>query len=374
MESSPVLSHKELLQADRDYELSASAAHLLYVSDTKPGISRVKKGKGYCYLLAGKPVRDKTELQRIRGLVIPPSWTNVWICPSANGHIQATGLDLRRRKQYRYHPLWNSLRNETKFHRLYEFGKELPRLREKMETDLGQKELTREKVLATVLSLMERTYIRVGNNEYERTNGSYGLTTLKNKHVSITGDKLVFSFTGKKGVHHDITLRNQRLARTVSQCRDIPGKELFQYYDAEGSRKSIDSGMVNQYIKDAVAMDFTAKDFRTWAGTLHALHAFASIGEACNATECKKNVAAVLDIVSRQLGNTRTVCKKYYVHPGLIALYEDNKLVRYLKEIEAGAGGGETGTGAEKKAELSAEEEVLMKILKQYIRTAPLHS
>jgi DNA topoisomerase-1 len=359
MQAIPVLTHKELLQADHDHERAASAAHLLYVSDSKPGISRVKKGKGYCYLLAGKPIRDKIELQRIRGLVIPPAWTNVWICPAANGHIQATGLDLRRRKQYRYHPLWNSLRNETKFHRLYEFGKALPALREKMKADFGQKELNREKVLATVLSLMERTYIRVGSNEYERTNGSYGMTTLKNKHVSITGDKLVFSFTGKKGIHHDITLRNKRLARIVSQCRDIPGRELFQYYDADGARHSIDSGMVNQYIKDAVEMDFTAKDFRTWAGSLHALEAFRTIGESCTTTECKRNVVAVLDIVSEKLGNTRTVCKKYYVHPGLIQLYEDNKLVKYLSELET--------TSAE-RAGLSAEEEVLMKILKQYIR------
>jgi DNA topoisomerase-1 len=367
MESIPVLTHKELLEADHDYEMAASAANLLYVSDAKPGILRLKKGKGYCYLLAGKPVKDKTELQRIRGLAIPPSWTNVWICPAANGHIQATGLDLRRRKQYRYHPLWNSLRNETKFHRLYEFGKALPLLRERMEADMRTAELTREKVLATVLGLMERTYILVGNNEYEKTNGSYGLTTMKNKHVSITGDKLVFSFTGKKGVHHDITLRNKRLARTVSQCKDIPGRELFQYYGEDGTRRSIDSGMVNHYIKEAVSLDFTAKDFRTWAGTLHALQAFASIGEACTSTDCKKNVTAVLDIVSKQLGNTRTVCKKYYVHPGLIQLYEDNKLVKYLKEMENSPATPAEGPG------LTAEEEVLMKILKQYIKTTPLH-
>lgn len=365
MEGIPVLSHKELLEVDHDHERAASAAHLLYVSDTQPGILRLKKGKGCCYLLAGKPIRDKTELQRIRKLAIPPSWSHIWICSAANGHIQATGFDLRGRKQYRYHSLWNSLRNETKFHRLYEFGKALPRLRERLEADLQVRELTREKVLATVLSLMERTYIRVGNNEYEKTNGSYGLTTLKNKHVSITGDKLVFSFIGKKGVHHDITLRNKRLARTVSQCKDIPGQELFQYYGEDGTRRSIDSGMVNHYIKETVSLDFTAKDFRTWAGTLHALHAFASMGEACNATDCKRNIAAVLDMVSKQLGNTRTVCKKYYVHPGLLQLYEDNKLVKYLNDLE---------NLPTEPTGLTAEEEVLMKILKQYIRTTPLHA
>jgi DNA topoisomerase I len=351
-----VLSHKEFLLADRDYERAASAAHLSYVSDSQPGITRKKRGKGFVYLLGEKPVREESELKRIRHLVIPPSWTDVWISPAANGHIQATGFDLRKRKQYRYHSGWNALRSETKFHRLYEFGKALPMLREKIALDLRQKELTRDKVLATVLSLMERTYIRVGNSEYEKANGSYGLTTLKNKHVSVTGDKLVFSFTGKKGIHHDITLHNKRLARTVSQCRDIPGRELFQYYDGEGVRHSIDSGMVNQYIHEAAGIDFTAKDFRTWAGSLHALQAFKQIGEATCDADCKRNVVAVLDAVSKKLGNSRTVCKKYYVHPGLIRLYEENKLVKYLQQTDSQA----------------SEEEGLLKILHQYIRTAPI--
>ena len=355
-----VLSHKALLQVDHDYERAASVAHLRYVSDSGPGITRLKKGKGYCYLLAGKPVKDVEELGRIRRLAIPPSWSKVWICPAANGHIQATGLDLRGRKQYRYHAQWNRLRVETKFHRLYEFGKALPSLRSKVESDMRQRELSRDKVLATVLSLMERTYIRVGNNEYEKANGSYGLTTLKDKHVAISGDKLEFSFPGKKGVHFDVALRNRRLARTVSQCKEIPGRELFQYYAEDGSRHSIDSGMVNQYIKDATGggdaggMDFTAKDFRTWAGTLCALQTFASLGEACGEAECKKNIVAVLDEVSKKLGNTRAVCKKYYVHPGLVQLYEENKLNKYLAD------------------EKRAGEEVLMKILQKYIRVTPL--
>jgi DNA topoisomerase-1 len=366
MTAIPVLSHKQFLKVDRDYEQAASAAHLVYVSDQTPGIIRQKKGKGYCYLFDGKPIRDKSELQRIRGLVIPPSWTKVWICARPNGHIQATGLDLRQRKQYRYHALWNNLRNETKFHRLYEFGRALPALRQKMEAHLAIKEMTREKVLATVISLMERTYIRVGNNEYEKSNGSFGLTTLKNRHVSITGDKLVFSFNGKKGVHHDITLKNKRLAKIVRQCHEIPGKELFQYYAEDGTRKSIDSGMVNQYIKEAVEQDFTAKDFRTWAGSLHTLQAFRAIGEAANAAEYKRNLAAVLDQVSHELGNSRTVCKKYYIHPGLIQLYEENKLVKYLRELE------ESEKPPIEVSALTAEEEVLMKILHHYIRTTPL--
>ncbi len=363
MEATLAFSHKEFRQVDHDYEQAASLANLVYVSDSVPGITRLKKGKGFTYLLGNKPVKDKTVIQRIRGLVIPPAWTRVWICPAANGHIQATGFDLRQRKQYRYHALWNSLRNETKFHRLYEFGKALPTLRAKIEADLRHKELSREKVLATVLSLMERTYIRIGNNEYEKMNGSYGLTTLRNKHVSITGDKLVFSFNGKKGVHHDITLRNKRLARTVSQCREIPGHELFQYYGEDGAHRSIDSGMVNHYIQEAVGADFSAKDFRTWAGSLHALQAFRTVGEADSDTACKKNLVAVLDTVSQKLGNSRAVCKKYYVHPGLIRLYEENKLVKYLAVSDP---------SPVDKEDLSTEEEVLMKILRQYIRTSPI--
>ncbi len=357
----PVLSHRQLLLADRDYQRAASAAHLVYVSDASPGILRRKSGKGYSFVWNGTPVKDKGELDRIRRLVIPPSWTKVWICPKANGHIQATGLDLKGRKQYRYHASWNAFRNETKFHRLYEFGKALPLLRERIAADLSKKGLLREKVLATVVSLMERTYIRVGNNEYERTNGSYGLTTLKNKHVAVTGKRISFSFTGKKGVHHSITVKNQRLARIVRQCHDLPGKELFQYQEEDGSLHAIDSGMVNHYIHDIAEQDFTAKDFRTWAGSLHALLAFRAIGEAENATACKRNVAEVLDKVSLELGNTRAVCKKYYVHPGLIQLYEEGKLMGYLHGLDE-------MDDKEEVQGLTAEEGVLMKILKKYIR------
>lgn len=355
MESPASLTHKQLLKVDRDYEQAAQAANLVYVTDNRPGITRKKHGKGYSYSLEGKPITDKITLQRIRGLVIPPSWGSVWVCPDPNGHIQATGLDLRKRKQYRYHAGWSALRNETKFHRLYEFAKALPTLREKISMDLGQKDLTREKVLATVLSLMEKSYIRVGNNEYEKANGSYGLTTLKTKHVTIKGDRIALSFTGKKGVRHNITIKSKRLARTVSQCLDLPGRELFQYYDEAGDRHSIDSGMVNQYIKAASNGDFTAKDFRTWAGSLHALRQLKTIGEAGDAAECKRNLAAVLDAVSIELGNSRAVCKKYYVHPGLLKLYEENKLIKYLKD-------GEDGD----------DEDALTRILRNYISTPAL--
>ncbi len=354
------LSHKEFLKIDKDYSKAAKVADLLYVSDKDPGIQRVKKGAGFIYIFNDKPVEDEEELARIKKLAIPPAWTNVWICHKENGHIQATGFDARNRKQYRYHTLWNTLRNETKFHHLYEFGKLLPSLRLKVEEDLAKKDLSEEKVLATVISLMERTYIRVGNDGYEKLYGSYGLTTLKDKHVKINGDKVVFSFKGKKGVYHNISLKNRRLARMVKACRDIPGKELFQYIDAEGNRKTIDSGMVNRYIKEASSGDFSAKDFRTWAGTLDVLRAFKAMGQAGTETDCKKNILAALDEVSKKLGNTRTVCKKYYVHPGIIKLYEEQNLDKYLKELDK----------IEKPDDLSgltSEERVLMKILQELV-------
>jgi DNA topoisomerase-1 len=354
------LSHKEFLKIDKDYSRTAGIADLRYINAESKGIQRQKKGNGFVYIYDDKPLKDEKELERIKKLAIPPAWTNVWICPDENGHIQATGFDARNRKQYRYHPLWNTLRNETKFHHLYEFGKLLPSLRLKVEEDLAKKELCEEKVIATVISLMERTYIRIGNDGYEKMYGSYGLTTLKDKHVKIEGDKLAFSFKGKKGIYQNVSLRNKKLARMVKACRDIPGKELFQYFDKDGNRKSIDSGMVNRYIKEATGGDFSAKDFRTWAGTLDILRAFKAMGKAGSETDCKKNIVAALDKVSKKLGNTRTVCKKYYVHPGIIKLYEEQNLDKYLKELDK----------IEKPDDLSgltSEERVLMRILQELV-------
>jgi len=354
------LPHREMLQLDKDYMKAARAADLVYVSDSEAGITRIRKGKGFAYLQEGKACKDKETLERIRRLAIPPAWTRIWICRKENGHIQATGYDARGRKQYRYHPLWHLLRNETKFHRLYEFGKLLPAMRLKIEEDLARKELSEEKVIATVISLMERTYIRIGNDDYQKMYGSHGLTTLKDNHVKIAGDTIHFCFKGKKGVEHRITLRSRRLARMVQHCRDLPGKELFQYIDENGNRRAIDSGAVNRYIKEASGGDFSAKDFRTWAGTLNIIRAFKSIGFAASETEIKKNIVAALDEVSKKLGNTRTVCKKYYVHPGIIKLYEAQSLQRYLDELDA----------IEKPDDLAGyttEEKVLMKVLKELV-------
>jgi DNA topoisomerase-1 len=350
------LTHRKHLSLIKDYTRSATAANLVYVSDKEKGISRIKKGKGFAYILDDLPLKNKEEINRIRKLAIPPAWTKVWICMQDNGHIQATGFDARERKQYRYHPLWNTLRNETKFHKLLAFGEKIPALRLQVEKDLSLPALDEKKVIAAVISLMERTYIRVGNAEYEKMNGSHGLTTMRDKHVSFDGKGVSFSFKGKKGIYHNITLRNKKLAHIVQQCRDIPGKELFQYYDSDGQRHPVDSGMVNQYIKEHTGDSFTAKDFRTWAGCLNALRAFKTIGLYNNATECKRNINLALDEVSSKLGNTRTVCKKYYVHPGLIRLYEENKINQYLEQLDKIEKNDD-------KTALTQEEKVLMELL-----------
>ncbi len=350
------LPEKKLAAIVHDAEKAAKAVSLIYISDNEEGIRRVKRGKAFSYLLKEKPVEDADTLQRIKSLVIPPAWENVWISPIDNGHLQATGTDTLQRKQYRYHPLWNALRNHTKFYRLHEFGKTLPSIRLQLEKDLSLPGLPPEKVLAAAVSLMERTHIRVGNNLYEKLYGSFGMTTLKDQHVKVEGQKIRFTFKGKKGVHHDINIKSNKLAKIVKQCREIPGKELFQYYDENGNHKSIDSGMVNNYIRQISGGEFTAKDFRTWAGTVQSVLAFNELGFFDTQTETKKKIAEALDVVAKHLGNTRTVCKKYYVHPLIISLYESQDLKRYLQELE-------NIEVDDNKADLTAEEKVLMKIL-----------
>lgn len=335
-----------------DLDAFPEMADLVYVSVSDAGISRVRKGKNFEYYYGNKKVESEKQLQRIKALVIPPAWENVWICKDANGHIQCTGLDLRGRKQYRYHALWQKSRNESKFSRLIDFGNAMKKLRKQITSDLRKRTLCEEKVIATVLALMDETHIRVGNNQYEKTNKSYGLTTLKDKHVEISGEKIHFSFVGKKGVHHTISLRNKRLARIVKQCRDIPGKALFQYYDQAGNRHTLDSGKVNAYIRKYTEDSFTTKDLRTWSGSVCALHHFLNSEYVDTETARKKRTVEVLDLVSQQLGNTRTVCKKYYVHPHILALYENSELEKHLRRIPQSDGW------------LSSEEKLLLKILK----------
>ncbi|MEO6670886.1 MAG: DNA topoisomerase IB [Ferruginibacter sp.] len=352
------ISKKKIHKIIHDPVKTAEAVNLVYVTDAEPGIVRQKKGKNYTYVYKEKKLTEEEELQRIKKLVLPPAWESVWICALENGHLQATGLDIKKRKQYRYHPAWNALRNHTKFYRMLQFGNLLPLIRLRIEKDLSLPGLPKEKILATVVSLMERTNIRVGNNIYEKLYGSFGLTTLKDNHVKINGTSMKFSFKGKKGIQHDISLKSKKLAAIIKRSKDIPGKELFQYYDDNGNRHSIDSGMVNDYIKNSCGEDFTAKDFRTWAGTVHAFLAFKEMGMADTQTATKKNIVEALDKVASQLGNTRTVCKKYYVNPIIISLYETKDIEKYftqLDEIEKD----------DNQSGLTADEQVIMKILER---------
>lgn len=344
------IKRSRLKKIGADPVATAEAVRLVYVSSNDKGISRTRSAKGFTYNYQGKAIKDKKQLERIRSLVLPPAWEDVWICTLANGHLQATGKDARNRKQYRYHSLWNQLRNQTKFYKLLELGKVLPAIRKQVTKDLALPGLPKNKVLALVISLMERTGIRIGNEQYEKLYGSFGLTTLKDQHAAISKGTVRFAFKGKKGVEHEITLKSKKLSKIVNQCRDIPGKELFQYIDEDGKRQSIESGMVNEYIKEIAEGEFTAKDLRTWCGSVTALNALKEAGAFENGGEAKKKIVEALDKVSGQLGNTRTVCKKYYVHPSLLELYENGKLDRWLKKKNG-------------NNELLGEEKTLMNIL-----------
>jgi DNA topoisomerase-1 len=351
------LSRRKLRSITSNCVKSAKAVNLFYVSDKDQGIKREGTMGSFYYTLNGQEVTDEETLGRIRSLVLPPAWENVWICTNPDGHLQATGIDVRGRKQYKYHSLWTTVRNQTKFFNLHDFGIALPAIRARIQKDLSKQGLPQEKVLAAVVSLMQCTCIRIGNSMYEKLYGSFGLTTLKDRHVEIRGTQVKFSFKGKKGVSHNITMKSKKLAKIVQQCKDIPGKELFQYYDENGNRKSIDSGMVNNYIKEISGGNFTAKDFRTWEGSLTALQAFKELGDAATEAATKRNIVAALDSVAKHLGNTRTVCKKYYVHPTIIDLYSAHELNRYLKRMES--------EDCSTNAELSAGEKTLMKILEK---------
>ena len=337
---------------------SAQAAGLRYVSDTQPGIRRKRAGKGFAYVgTDGKTIRDAKELSRIRSLAIPPAYTDVWICPSPNGHIQATGRDARGRKQYRYHPKWREVRDETKFGRMLGFSQALPKIRARLERDLSLPGLPREKVLATVVRLLECTCIRVGNDEYAKSNRSYGLTTLQDRHVEISGSNLRFEFRGKSGKTHKVDLNDRRLARIVERCQDLPGEDLFQYLDDDNVRQTIGSGDVNEYIREISGQEFTAKDFRTWAGTLLAIEALTKIGSFSTQRNAKSNVLKAIDQVAEQLNNTRSVCRKYYVHPAVLESYMDGKLLEHL--------GNGSKQGA--KDELAADEAAVVRLLRRNV-------
>jgi DNA topoisomerase-1 len=313
---------------------AAKVAGLRYVNDAMPGIRRKRAGKNFSYIASdGRPIRDPEELRRIKALAIPPAWTDVWICANPRGHILATGRDAKGRKQYRYHPQWRAVRDETKYSRLIAFGEALPTIRERVDKDLALPGLPREKVLATVVRLLDTTMIRVGNEEYARENNSFGLTTLQSEHVDVAGTKIEFHFRGKSGKEHTIDVRDRQLAKIVKRCQDIPGHELFQYVDEEGEHRSIDSADVNEYLREISGQDFTAKDFRTWGGTIYTVRTLREIGAFETETQAKKNVVQAIKSAAEYLGNTPTICRKCYVHPAVLEAYLNRSLIPTLDQL-----------------------------------------
>src|SRR5262245_31783177 len=321
------------------HEAHARAAGLTYVSDTEPGIRRSAKGTGFSYNDAsGRRIAVQGTLQRIRALGVPPAWTEVWICPDASGHIQATGRDARGRKQYRYHDDWREVRDQNKFERIVDFARQLPSIRERIVKDMSKRGAPREKVLATVVSLLDKTLIRVGNGEYVRENGTYGLTTLRSKHVDVAGAEMRFHFKGKSGKTWRLRVRDRRIARVVRTIQDLPGQHLFQHVDEAGVCRSVDSSDVNEYLREITSSDVSAKDFRTWAGTVLAALALSAIGPFASKTEAKVNVRRAIEGVANRLRNTTTICRKCYIHPEIVACYLEG-CFPVIRATQGGSGG-----------------------------------
>src|SRR5207244_6249592 len=333
---------------------AAEDAGLRYVSDTKPGYTRKANGEAFEYFDTDrKSIRDEQRLLRINRLAIPPAWTEVWICPSPNGHIQATGRDARGRKQYRYHERWREVRDENKFDRLAQFAKALPNIRRRVAQDLNLPGLPRRKVLATIVRLLERTFIRIGNEEYARENKSFGLTTLKNRHVTVKGAQVRLRFRGKSGRHHEVDVADRRVAKVIAKCQDLPGQDLFQYLDEEGEVQNVTSQDVNEYLREITGEDFTAKDFRTWGGTVLAAIALSTQGNFQTKKQAKSNIKTAICAVAELLGNTPAVCRKCYIHPLIVAAYLNRTRV-------AGLNGG---AKALKQPDLRTAERSVLKFL-----------
>jgi DNA topoisomerase-1 len=363
----PKISHRRSAAIKRLLELtdpveSAKASGLRYVTDTSPGITRKSGGKTFRYFDAqGKPLRNPEVLGRIKSLAIPPAWTNVWICPSANGHLQATGRDAKGRKQHRYHPRWREVRDQTKYDRMIAFGHVLPKIRARVEQDLALPGLPRAKVIATVVKLLETTLIRVGNEEYARANQSFGLTTMREQHVEVRGAKIRFAFRGKSGVKFDLDVKGRRLAKIVQRCQELPGQELFRYIDDDGDLRNVTSSDVNEYLREITQEDFTAKDFRTWAGTVLAARALREIEHFDTQARAKRNVVSAIESVAKKLGNTRAVCRKCYIHPAVVNAYMDGTLrnsleQRLKKEL------------AESRDALGPEEAAVMSLIEKQLK------
>jgi DNA topoisomerase-1 len=339
----------------------AAATGLRWVNDSAPGIRRLKRGKAFQYQSpAGRAIADDATLRRIRSLVIPPAWTEVWISPHADGHIQATGLDARGRKQYRYHPHWRKTRDQSKFHRMLAFGKQLPKIRRATRQHLKLPGLPRQKVLAAMVQLLEKTLIRIGNDEYARANNHFGLTTMRDRHATIKGGTVTFRFQGKSGVHHDLELHDARLAKIIRACQELPDQELFAYRNDDGTWSDVTSSDVNMYLKEIAGQDFTAKDFRTWAGTVLAAQALQEISTFDSQAQAKKNILRAVESVARKLGNTTSVCRKCYIHPEILDAYLDGSLIDTLQQRAKDA--------LRNVAQLHPEEAAVLAFLQERLR------
>ncbi|QBP75060.1 DNA topoisomerase IB [Herbaspirillum huttiense] len=364
--SSPSPSAPPPADARHQYEAIdiARANQLRYVNDGMPGIRRRRRGKGFAYHDAhGELIRDDDVVARLKSLAIPPAWEDVWISPHANGHIQATGRDARGRKQYRYHARWRSVRDDAKYLRMISFARALPTIRRVVEQDLKRPGLHRQKVLAAVVHLLQTTFMRVGNDEYAKQNQSFGLTTLRHRHVRVDGSDVLFRFRGKSGVQHEIKLHDPYVARIIRKMRELPGQELFQYVDDEGERHCIDSGDVNAYLREAAGEDFSAKDFRTWAGTVLATLALQAFERVDSQAQAKQNVVRAIENVARRLGNTPSICRKCYVHPAVIESYLDGSFAERLEErVQAEL--------VEELQDLSPEEAAVLALLQQRLQEA----
>jgi DNA topoisomerase-1 len=346
-----------------EHRKAASRAGLNYVTDGVAGITRRRAGKGWAfYRPDGSRITEADQRRRITSLAIPPAWTDVWICPDPKGHIQATARDARGRKQYRYHARYREARDQSKFRRMLELSEVLPALRERAERDLGAPDQSRRQMLAAVVRLLDKTLIRVGNDEYARENHSYGLTTLRMQHVQVNGSKLRFSFRGKSGVQHAISVADLRIARIVQRCQDLPGQELFQYIDANERRQTVSSDDVNGYLREISGQDITAKDFRTWGGTMLAGAALRDMGPAPTQREARRNIIAAVDAVAERLGNTRTVCRKYYIHPALLHAYMQGLVAGPSKGL-----GGRRRKGAKPVPALRRDEVAILQFLQDVL-------
>tara|TARA_R110002020_G_scaffold154579_2_gene334565 strand:+ start:217 stop:1293 length:1077 start_codon:yes stop_codon:yes gene_type:complete len=352
-----VIKQPDVKKVLEDPTQAAELANLVYVTEKKLTIQRHRHGRGFYYTKNGKKIKSKSDIKRFKSLVIPPAWTDVYITPLKNGHLQVVGRDEKNRKQYRYHPHWSQIRNKTKFFKMAEFGKTLPKVRKQIEKDLKRPKMDKQKCLAVVLHLMEETHIRIGNSYYAKENKSYGLSTMRTKHLDVLENKLLFEFEGKKGKKHRISIKDERLQNLVLQCEEIPGWELFQYYDENGEHHSIDSGMVNDYLHDITGDIFSAKDFRTWAASKIAFETLHNLGIEEDEKQNKKNILTAFDAAAEGLGNTRAVCRQYYVHPILIDKYEDSSIASYFKKLD---------TIRNTPKFLSTTETVLLDLLNEY--------